>query len=415
MPSSLARGANRAFGWARDAWLMIGIMVLMLLALEVCYRAQAGVRKRMAGGAMSSAHPYANAPWFRRYMAEYDQTFRLRWKPYVYFRRPAFHGEFINVDSLGHRRTIPGPRSAADTVRVFVFGGSTMWGTHLRDSTTIPSVLATKLAAAAPTDVAFDVTNFGESGYVSTQGLLELQMQLRAGHLPDVVIFYDGINDVASAVQQREAGLPQNEFNRAREFDDGRAIYGSETGAGSEWRAAKVIGSAVVQRLQVVQRFAAALRRGASAPPPADLPRAIVDAYVANVDVVEALRGRYGFRALYVWQPTLQTTAKVLTPYETLMRRESERDEFGKRLRATHVAVRPILDSAMTRRVGSRFVDEGALFAGDTLDVFTDGIGHNTEKAIPRIVDGFYPLARAMADSARRDAGAPRPQRQRPR
>ena len=59
----------------------------------------------------------------------------------------------------------------------------------------------------------------GESGYVNTQSLLALELELRGGNVPDEVIFYDGVNDVFSTFQNNEAGLPQNEQNRATEFN----------------------------------------------------------------------------------------------------------------------------------------------------------------------------------------------------
>ena len=381
---------------------MVGVVLLMLLGLEVCYRAQAATRGALRSTRTAAIKaPYADSAWFSSYVAEYERTFLLHWKPYVYFRRPAFTGSFIRVDSLGHRRTIPGPRDATDTARVFFFGGSTMWGSYLRDSATIASITAQRLDKGASAGMTFAVTNYGESGYVFTQGLLELEMQLRTGNVPDVAVFYDGINDVAAAVQMGEAGLPQNEFNRSREFEFGRAIYGTETGVGSDWRAARAIASAIVQRFQFVQRLAGSIRSRALPALPPHLARDIVNVYATNVDVVEALSRVYGFKALYVWQPALQTTSKPLTAFEDLMIRENQDSEFQRRLRIVHRQVAPMLDSTIAKRVGTRFINESSLFTGDTISVFSDNIGHNTEKAIPAIVDGFYPRLIALVDSAR--------------
>ena len=41
------------------------------------------------------------------------------------------------------------------------------------------------------------VRNYGETGWVSTQELIKLMLELkRTGRKPDLVIFYDGANDV---------------------------------------------------------------------------------------------------------------------------------------------------------------------------------------------------------------------------
>ena len=54
--------------------------------------------------------------------------------------------------------------------------------------------------------------------------MIKLQLELRAGNIPDIVIFYDGVNDVYSSFQtyimgQDEAGLPQNNQNRKDDFN----------------------------------------------------------------------------------------------------------------------------------------------------------------------------------------------------
>jgi lysophospholipase L1-like esterase len=380
---------------------MLGIAVVMLIGAEAVYRAQAAARKAIRG-ASGREGPYADSAWFPAYLKEYDATFRVRWKPFVYFRRTFFGGQYINVDSAGHRRTVPAPMPSRDTLRVFFFGGSTMWGTYLRDSTTIASVAARLLSESRTDGVTVQVTNFGESGYVSTQEMLELAMQLRTGAVPHVVVFYDGINDVAAAVQAGEAGVPQNESNRAREFDFGRAVWGSETGVGSDWRAMGAIGGAVAQRFQFIQRLRAVVTpRARSTRPPAEFANAIATAYANNVRLIEGMSRAYGFGVVYVWQPTLHATKKRLTPFEQKLQASLVADPFHSQLLAVHRLMSPLLDSLVRPHVGARFVDQTSLFSGDTSAVFMDQIGHNTEQSIPAIVGGFLPRVDAMLDSVR--------------
>jgi lysophospholipase L1-like esterase len=101
-------------------------------------------------------------------------------------------------------------------LKIFMFGGSALWGTGARDAFTIPSIFATQLQNKG---LATEVTNFGESGYVSTQEVSAMLLQLQKGQIPDLVIFYDGVKDMYSAYQQHVAGLPENEFNRVKEFN----------------------------------------------------------------------------------------------------------------------------------------------------------------------------------------------------
>jgi len=72
---------------------------------------------------------------------------------------------------------------------VYFFGGSTMWGFWSPEAQTIPSQFA------AATKVRSQ--NYGEIGYTAHQSLVLLLQLLQAGHRPSLVVFYDGVNDVA--------------------------------------------------------------------------------------------------------------------------------------------------------------------------------------------------------------------------
>ena len=65
------------------------------------------------------------------------------------------------------------------------------------------------------------VVNFGESAFVSTQGVLTLLRQLQLGNVPQLVIFYDGLNDVYSAYQSGRSDAHQNLDQLARVFEAG--------------------------------------------------------------------------------------------------------------------------------------------------------------------------------------------------
>jgi lysophospholipase L1-like esterase len=72
---------------------------------------------------------------------------------------------------------------------VYFFGGSTMWGFWAPEARTIPSLFA------AATKVRSE--NYGEIGYTAHQSLVLLLQLLQSGHRPSLVIFYDGVNDIA--------------------------------------------------------------------------------------------------------------------------------------------------------------------------------------------------------------------------
>lgn len=70
------------------------------------------------------------------------------------------------------------------------FGGSSMWGTGADDASTIPS-LFTQISG-------FASENFGQTGYTAHQSLVLLIQLLQDGRRPDIVVFYDGGNEVTN-------------------------------------------------------------------------------------------------------------------------------------------------------------------------------------------------------------------------
>src|SRR5262245_27465301 len=79
--------------------------------------------------------------------------------------------------------------------KIYMFGGSSMWGTGSADRNTIPSLLQAQLRA---NEQRYAVFNYGFSTVVAHQQLSRLKtLDLKDG---DVVIFYDGWNDIWQGV-----------------------------------------------------------------------------------------------------------------------------------------------------------------------------------------------------------------------
>jgi hypothetical protein len=129
---------------------------------------------------------YAGVKWARTHFVEFG-SLPANYVSYIGWRRAHFKGETINVvGPLAQRATV----GAADASKpsIYFFGGSTMWGTGADDASTIPSLVA-QLGG-------FRSENFGESAWVAHQSLLLLIQLLQDGHRPNVVVFYDGVNEV---------------------------------------------------------------------------------------------------------------------------------------------------------------------------------------------------------------------------
>ncbi|MCK5114955.1 MAG: SGNH/GDSL hydrolase family protein [Candidatus Aegiribacteria sp.] len=130
-----------------------------------------------------------------------------RYEPYVVWRADTSLYFEDEIDPDGFRIT-PVSNSDSNAYKVFVFGGSTVWGTGVPDSSTIPSYLCELLQSSVSGPV--EVRNFGQLGYVSTQEMIELCFQLRSDNVPDLVLFLDGMNDVAAAYESGIPGTHQN-------------------------------------------------------------------------------------------------------------------------------------------------------------------------------------------------------------
>lgn len=160
-----------------------------------------------------------------------------------------------------------------------------MFGIGQRDDHTLPSVI-TRLAEQD--GIRIRAMNFGVAGYVHWQGLERFQQALTSGlELPDLAVFYDGVNDRGLASQRIDVGdrdpdastrLPASPDERERLEQERRDV---EPMPWSDER-----------RDLEVELGAAQYRRGA--------------------ELVERFGESYGVPVLHVWQP--QAFAKRPSP-----------------------------------------------------------------------------------------------------
>jgi lysophospholipase L1-like esterase len=136
---------------------------------------------------MAKLPNYAGIDWTKTHFEEFH-SLRSRYMSHIGWRREVFEGKTIKLEGPYARRASVGAAQAGKR-SVYFFGGSTMWGTGVDDANTIPS-LVTQIGG-------FPAQNYGESGWIAHQSLSLLILLLQEGHRPDVVVFYDGVNDVA--------------------------------------------------------------------------------------------------------------------------------------------------------------------------------------------------------------------------
>jgi lysophospholipase L1-like esterase len=308
--------SSKVIKYIRDAWSILGVTLFLLVLIESIFfiaflaRDHFLLQDSQIADKLLESEEYRNASWREEYAKELEEIESLKWEPYVYWRRKPHKGKHINIDADGIRLTNNAQQShgkEARLLRVFMFGGSTMWGAGARDSFTIPSILAKLLDGQG---LSVEIINFGQTGYVSTQGFVTLLLQLRRGNIPDVVVFYEGVNDTYSAYQNGVAGIPQNEINRVKEFNllAPRRLRDVTT----------IFIDDILDNLSIVRFTKGLMSRldllRETKPLPARstldvggeyLAQQVVDVYMGNMAVVKGLAQSFKFRCLFYWQPTI--------------------------------------------------------------------------------------------------------------
>jgi lysophospholipase L1-like esterase len=381
MGKALAR-FKRFMSFIQTAWSILGITLVLLVIGEAGLRVTFALRDHLTlTGSPDQrilVEGYGGATWPTEHYHEIE-SLEERWQPYVYFRPKAFHGKTIAIGPDGQRATWQPPAPARERkvqkpVKLLMLGGSSLWGFGARDDQTIPSLLARRFHERG---VQVEIKNLAELGYVSTQEVIGLLRELQKGYRPDVVIFYDGVNDTTSAVLAGEAGLTTNEINRRREFN---LLH-------SPGRLLSTLGGNLLADSGLL-RLARAVRSrlgwpGSNAPLPDEtmtrLAGDVADCYVANVKLVETLAHGYGFRPYFFWQPTIFSKA-ALTAVE---REEAQKYAWTEpAFRAVYEKIRmspDLHDDAAFRDLSGIFGDEQKL-------VFIDYC-HTTESANARIAE----------------------------
>jgi len=270
-------------------------------------------------------------------LSGFDERLFVTWiyRPYVLYRVvPDVSTGLVSTDIDGFRITPGAEAGAAEHgFLVYCFGGSTIWGWGEADDQTIPAHLQFLLSEHL--DCPVEIRNIGQPGWLSSQELIQLLLMLWEGERPDLVVFYDGGNDLGAAVtgwcgshlriQHVESMLS---FRRSRET----------TGYNLLWevlRSTNTIGlltglsgnpeeSSLVQ-FPVMDRTAIPSVRIDS------LSSVVLECAMSNYRIALSLGRGYGFDCLFLWQPLIVVSDKHLTEPEMLIWQDAMTDSSGTR------------------------------------------------------------------------------------
>lgn len=119
------------------------------------------------------------------------------YQSWIDFKNINYAGQYVNVqDNI--RKTIPDSyysSASTDTLTIYFFGGSTMFGFNVADFETIPSYFVDLYKQKYPQAKSIKVVNYGCLNYFSKQELMLFSELLFNGNKPSIAVFFDGLND----------------------------------------------------------------------------------------------------------------------------------------------------------------------------------------------------------------------------
>jgi len=129
----------------------------------------------------------------------------FEYAPWAEFKLIDFAGKYVNSKGF-LRRSLPSFYNgcSADTLSIFFFGGSTLFGFDVTDKETIPSGFVKVSKSKCNNCKSIEVFNYGVLSYYSYNELMLFHHLLATKHRPDIVIFLDGLNDLFIVQAARE-------------------------------------------------------------------------------------------------------------------------------------------------------------------------------------------------------------------
>lgn len=330
-----------ARAWRAAALLLLNTLLLLAVAEGLAAAVLRWTEPR-SGTPVSAADAAAQA------VSDDLDRLTVDYWPHVGWRAHPLRSRTLNVDDGGNRVT-PGAACEPGAFTVFVFGGSAVFGYGVADADTLPARLVGALTARLGRPVC--VRNFGQFGWSSTQGVIALLRELQEWPAPELVVFYDGFNDVNLL---GDDGVGGGSPRGAPDYDGAVAVARAERhGAGT----------ALLELLRSSHLWETAIRwRRAPGPEPSapagdrsrvtlpvTTPDAIVRAYLTNVEAVQAIAAARGFQAGFFWQPTLWVKPGARTADEQRLLADSPvREGAPALLQATY----PLVAAEAGKRTG---------------------------------------------------------------
>jgi hypothetical protein len=268
------------------------------------------------------------ASWLDSYWEEYYKAVQLRFPQQRLPLHKAMQGKTINIDKNGWRKTtnIVQEKMQVENLenlknKIFMFGNSTLWGVGCPDSLTIPSLFVQKLTkihdtvqSKIPTNVPINVQNFAVCSWNSTQMLVQLQIELQKGNIPNMVVFLNGATDMSRTLVEGGLSETQNYTILNKKVQGKMGIDSNFIATNLEYLLQRVHIYKMYKKLQNLPIYRLQESNANN------LAKQISDNYFKNYELIDSLSRQYNFKYLVCWQPISMKRAEELHPKDIFFR-----------------------------------------------------------------------------------------------
>lgn len=157
--------------------------------------------KAVNNGGREQLPNYANNRDYAREIFHDYNSVQHQYEPFVGWKMLPYKGKTLQIDRQGYRTHHAPASDTTNKKLIAFFGGSTMWGEGSDDQHTIPALFNEK-------NPGFNAINRAQLAYNSRQEVDALITMYSKNVKPDVVVFYDGVNDAAFLCPSEITDLP---------------------------------------------------------------------------------------------------------------------------------------------------------------------------------------------------------------
>jgi len=312
-------------------------LLILNLAIGLLYHKVVKTYNRKLLDPRSNSPVYAKSSWAKEYFREFKESNNVSYQPFIGWRRDDYSGKYINIKN-GIRKSYQSNINPDKSILLYIFGGSTIWGTGARDDYTIPSYVA---KFSERDHIPLKVKNFGETGFVNWQNVIRLSELCAEGNVPDLVIFYEGVNDLGAKLQTTYRDRVHQNLADWEERHGNWRRHDIVPVEVINWVKYNSLFHMIGRKLGINYRKSWSSERNASFEQNQIqlLAHDVVSTYAENTKFVKKLANAYDFKAWFYWQPTLYTRVNP-TDFEREYQDSFKKGEYSNHYRATTMEIR---------------------------------------------------------------------------